>query len=347
MKNYFVGLLIVVMSLFGGRVAIALDLLNLSTYSEGSPVSYGKNVIVMQSEVTSKKWLAHQPGAKTGSLTFTGLNVSGDIEIVVEPSYSSSYSLTLTSADGNYIQLTRYNDRDWKLYDGSDTKIGYIYGKVKLVISGYTAKLYDEDDEFEFKITLAKPFLTYNDLKVEDIYGSNDEIHQLTINAGGITAPTTDFDKGKQAGIQQCVTNPASCGIVSDGGTTTTIAAINLINISTRANIGGGVNDVIAGFIITGFGTKKVLVRGLGKGVGFAPGLNSTLKLEKYPSGELVASNDNWQSDIRASEIPAANQPPDPTDAAFMLNLPAGAYTATMGSIGTTGIGLIDVTEMQ
>ena len=134
-------------------------------------------------------------------------------------------------------------------------------------------------------------------------------------------------------------------GLAAGGGGTT--SAIRLMNISTRANIGGGAYDIIAGFIITGTGTKKVLIRGLGKGVGFEPGLNATLKLEKYPSGELVTSNDNWQLDPRASEIPVANQPPDPSDAAFILDLVPGAYTATMSSIGTTGIGLIDVTEMQ
>jgi hypothetical protein len=30
--------------------------------------------------------------------------------------------------------------------------------------------------------------------------------------------PLTDYDKGKEAGRQECLANPASCGIVFSGG---------------------------------------------------------------------------------------------------------------------------------
>jgi hypothetical protein len=297
-------------------------------------------LIVMQSEVTGKKWLVHQPSAKTGSLTFTGLNVSGDIEIVVEVSYKTYFSLKLISGE-NYITLKRNTNSSgalyWSVGDGNDNsfKITSVT-KVKLSISGYTAKLYDEDDELLAKITLAKPFLTYSDLEVEGIDRDTDELHQLTIAAGGVTPPASEFDKGVQAGIQQCVANPASCGIVSGGGG----SAIKLINISTRASVLGGANDVIAGFIISGTGSQKVILRGWGLGAG----VDVAITVQKYPSGDFVANNNNWQSQAAPSTtIPAQWTMPQVTDSALLLTLPAGAYTTILSAGPTKGMGLIGV----
>ncbi|MDM8558218.1 hypothetical protein [Candidatus Parabeggiatoa sp. HSG14] len=327
--------------LFGGRAAIALDLLNVSAYSEGAPVPYGKNVVVIQSEVTGKKWLVHQPGAKDGSLKFSGLNVSGDIEMVVEVSYKTSLELKLISG-ANYIKLSHYQlsggSTYWKMSDVNDSTIVRTTAKtVKLSISGYTAKLYDEEeDEFLTKITLVEPFLTYSDLEVERINDDNDELHQLTITAGGITPPATEFDKGVQAGIQQCVATPASCGIVSGGSG----SAIKLINISTRASVLGGANDVISGFIISGTGSQKVILRGWG----LAVGVDVALNVQKYPSGDFVANNNNWQSQTAPGiAIPAQWTMPQVTDSALLLTLPAGAYTATLSAGITKGMGLIGV----
>jgi hypothetical protein len=116
-------------------------------------------------------------------------------------------------------------------------------------------------------------------------------------------------------------------------------ADIRLTNISTRAPIQGGANDVIAGFIITGTGAQKVIIRGWG----LETGVNPKLTLQKYPSGEFVATNDNWQTDSRASEIPTYLVLPNSTDAGLLLDLPVGAYTATLSSVGAKGLGLIGV----
>jgi uncharacterized repeat protein (TIGR02543 family) len=116
-----------------------------------------------------------------------------------------------------------------------------------------------------------------------------------------------------------------------------------LVNISSRAPIQGGANDIIAGFIIAGSGTQKVLIRGWN----LESGVNPTLTVQKSPSGELVATNDNWQADSRAPEIPAHLALSNPIDAGLLLDLPTGAYTATLSSIGTPGLGLIGVDEVE
>jgi len=112
-----------------------------------------------------------------------------------------------------------------------------------------------------------------------------------------------------------------------------------LINLSTRAPIQGGAYDIIAGFIITGTGNQKLVIRAWGLEAGVDP----FLTLQKFPSGEFVASNNNWLDDPRAPEIPASMVMPKRIDAALLLDLPAGAYTAILSSVGTKGLGLIAV----
>jgi hypothetical protein len=131
--------------------------------------------------------------------------------------------------------------------------------------------------------------------------------------------------------------------ILGGSGTATPPTTTRPTNISTRAPIQGGANDVIAGFIITGTGTQKVIIRGLSLEAGVDP----KLTVHQYPSGELLASNDNWQTDPRVGEIPAHLVLPNPIDAGVLLDLPVGAYTAILSSGGAKGLGLISVDEVE
>jgi len=116
-------------------------------------------------------------------------------------------------------------------------------------------------------------------------------------------------------------------------------ATVELINLSTRGMIRGDASDIIAGFIIQGTGSQKILLRGWG----LEEGVDPKLKLEKYPSGDLVATNQNWQDDARASEIPSGMELPQITDAGLLLELPVGGYTVTLSSEDKTGLGLVGI----
>ena len=117
-------------------------------------------------------------------------------------------------------------------------------------------------------------------------------------------------------------------------------ADVRLVNISTRAPIQGGAGDIIAGFIIEGTGTQRVVIRGWD----LEPGVDAKLTLRKFPSSELVASNDNWQDDPRSAEIPSHMiSHYDKFDAALLLDLAAGAYTVTLSSMGEKGLGLVGI----
>ena len=77
------------------------------------------------------------------------------------------------------------------------------------------------------------------------------------------------------------------------------------LNISTRARIETGDNVLIGGFIITGSGAKKVIVRGLG------PSLPQPASPVRWPirswscmsQRNVVASNDDWRVPVQQTEI--------------------------------------------
>ncbi len=123
------------------------------------------------------------------------------------------------------------------------------------------------------------------------------------------------------------------------------------LNISTRLNVLTGENVLDGGFIITGFGTKRVLIRGLGPSLSDA-GVDGVLadpliELHSGTTNEIIMSNDNWKNNQR-SEIEATGLAPDnDLEAALIRTLEPGAYTVIeRGKQATTGIGLIEVYDL-
>jgi len=83
-------------------------------------------------------------------------------------------------------------------------------------------------------------------------------------------------------------------------------ALVQLGNISTRAFVQTGDNVMIGGFIITGTGQKRVIVRAIGPSLAqhgiTNPLQNPTLELHDH-TGAVIASNDNWMNAPNRQEI--------------------------------------------
>jgi hypothetical protein len=124
-----------------------------------------------------------------------------------------------------------------------------------------------------------------------------------------------------------------------------------LANLSTRVQVGTASNVAIAGFILTGNTGKLVVVRGLGPSLG-AVGVQGALSdplLELYDaSGNLLATNDDWQQ-TQAQALRDANlAPSNDLEAAILFTLAPGAYTTILrGNGNATGIGLVEVYDLQ
>ena len=117
-----------------------------------------------------------------------------------------------------------------------------------------------------------------------------------------------------------------------------------LANISSRGLVQAGDNVMIAGVIVLGSDSQKVIVRALGPSID-VPGhlLDPTLDL-RDSNGTLIASNDNWRT-AQEMEIAATGIPPtNDAESAIIRTLPPAPYTAIVRGVnGTTGIALVEV----
>ena len=116
---------------------------------------------------------------------------------------------------------------------------------------------------------------------------------------------------------------------------------LQLSAVGTRGFVGTLDNEMISGTIVTG-NVLTVLVRALGPSLADAglPGVlaNPTLEL-RDSNGILIADNDDWRQGGQEAEIIASGlPPPNDLEAAVILPLGPGAYTAIVdGAGGTTG----------
>jgi len=125
--------------------------------------------------------------------------------------------------------------------------------------------------------------------------------------------------------------------------------ATNITNVSTRASVQTDTGVTIAGFIVTGTDSKRVVVRGLGPtltqfGVS---GVLADPTLNLHDATHTIATNDNWKDAQQAAIEATGLAPPNDAESAIVLTLPPGNYTAILaGKNGTTGVGLVEVYDI-
>ena len=127
-----------------------------------------------------------------------------------------------------------------------------------------------------------------------------------------------------------------------------------LSNISTRGQAGTDQSVLIAGLIIEGSTSKKLIIRALGPSLAAPPfSLSGTLSnpaLELHDSsGNLLASNDDWGTGTQAAAISSSGySPPNAKESAIIATLPTGNYTAIIRGVNnSTGIALVDAYDLD
>lgn len=124
------------------------------------------------------------------------------------------------------------------------------------------------------------------------------------------------------------------------------LSVSQLANVSTRGFIKTGNDVMIGGFIIGGIDDATVLVRGIGPSLmdaGVAnPLTDPTLEIHNA-NGAQIAFDDNWKDTQEAAIQATGLAPKDDREAAILMNLAPGAYTAIVrGKGGLTGVGLVE-----
>jgi len=175
---------------------------------------------------------------------------------------------------------------------------------------------------------------------------SQDATLLMTLNPGLYTAVVTGV--GGDTGVAMVE--------VYDVDASDPFTAQKVVNLSSRGEVGTGDRLLIAGFVINGNSPKKVLVRAVGPTLA-SFGVTGTLAdpvLRIVQGATVVRENDNWETGNAASLVSEASAcsgafalPEGSKDAAILLTLPPGSYTAQVSGAGdTTGVAIVEVYEV-
>ncbi len=174
-------------------------------------------------------------------------------------------------------------------------------------------------------------------------------------SAAGASLTLTSVQSQSAGTYSVTVTNAA--GTVTSAGAALLVsapvpppAASRLANLSVRSVAGSGEQTLIVGFAVGGTGVKSVLLRGVGPGLTQfgLPGALGDPQLRLFDSTSVQTHiNEDWGgsgtlaaafSGVGAFALPATSK-----DAALLVPLGGGAYTAQISGNGGTGIALVEV----
>jgi peroxiredoxin len=182
--------------------------------------------------------------------------------------------------------------------------------------------------------------------------GSRDAALVTTLPPGGYTIQVSGVGTGPAA------TGVALVEVYELDATPTT-----LVNLSCRARVGTGADVLTGGFVIRGTSPRRLLIRGVGPTLG-SLGVTGTLadpKLEVIRQGDTtpLTTNDNWSTPVApatatAAELTAAfgsvgafALTAGSRDAALIVTLPPGTYTAQVSGVNNTvGIAIVEVYDL-
>jgi hypothetical protein len=175
-----------------------------------------------------------------------------------------------------------------------------------------------------------------------------DELGAFSLTSDLDSATLLELDPGAYTIQLKDEANASGVGLVEiyvvDGS-----ARSGLKNLSARAEVGSGDRVMIPGIVVGGNQSIEVLFRGVGPSLG-ALGVSGALadpEIEVFDAGgRAIGSNDNWNADLAATftQVGAFALEPESKDAAILLTLPPGAYTAQIRGKGEAlGVALLEV----
>ncbi len=271
---------------------------------------------------------------------------------VAVPDFSGTYFGKFSGASGDFALYVRAN--------GTGVFLGYLPGlKTALVATVFSIDL---AGNFLLTITptvagaaISDPLSTLS----SDVNSAPPiAAAAATVTLTGTVNDTTGTLAATAPGLGATL---AGTRAASTGAADALAGTEHLANLSARGAVVPGA-PLIAGFVITGATSKQVLIRAAGPALAAAPfNLPSTLDdpaLTLFRGSAIAAQNDNWStSPTSATAIAAAAASvnafafrPGSADAALLLTLAPGAYTAQVSaaaaSLNPSGLALVEIYEV-
>ncbi|MDP3070525.1 MAG: MBL fold metallo-hydrolase [Opitutaceae bacterium] len=209
----------------------------------------------------------------------------------------------------------------------------------------------------------------------DTIVASNDDwssggVAALRVAFAGVGAFDFTDAAGRDAALLATIDGPRSIHVTDTAGRpgvalielydTEPGGAARLANLSARNFAGTGEAALIAGFVVSGNMPKRLLIRGVGPRLAAfgVTGMLADPRVELFMAegGRSVsfAANDNWAeggaapvraafASVGAFDLPDAAS----RDAALVVTVPAGAFTAQVTGVGgVTGEALVEIYEL-
>jgi len=202
-----------------------------------------------------------------------------------------------------------------------------------------------------------------------DNWGGGPGIVSAAASVGAFPLPATSLDSAIIALLQPGAYTAQVSGVGGTSGvalmeiydidTPTPFSAQKIMNLATRGVVSPGQGLLVAGFVVSGNTSKKVLIRGVGPSlatVGISTGflVDPLLKIVKNSDNSIVRENDNWETGNdttliadASTKVGAFTLAAGGKDAVILINLPPGSYSAQVsGNNNGSGIALIEVYEV-
>ena len=327
-------------------------------YGDGIFVAVGLQGTVLTSADQGATWASMNPGtsARLDSIALgkDSFILTGDSGVVVAsgaatPSRIINLSARSTVGTGGNILIAGF--------------VVQGVGNKEVLIRGIGPTL----GQFGVDQALSQPHLDLigaagNTLASNSVWGGGTALSQAIAEVGGFPLAPASKDSVLLTPLPPAAYTAQLSGLAgttgvglaeiydADTGSPTT----RLVNISARASVGTGSNVLIAGFVISGNTPEKVLIRGIGPTLGQfgVSGSLATPLLVLYDSdNNTLLSNSGWGGDANLTQafaqVGAFPLASGAADAAIVVTLPPGAYTAEVSGVnGSTGVGLAEIYEV-
>lgn len=318
------------------------------------------SVLISSSTTSSYQWRkdgTHLAGATNASLTLTGvqLSSSGQYSVVIRNSVGSVTSAGATITVLPSVRLANLSIRT-TMAANQTLIVGVVVndGARNILVRGVGPTL----AAFGLTNAMADPRLELYQSQTRVLENDNwsatlapafSSVGAFALPAGTRDAAFLTSIEGARS-IQARGTGPGA--LLVEAYDTGSQSTARLVNVSARNRVGTGDDILIAGFNLSGSGTKRLLIRAIGpklSAFGVVGFLNDP-RLEIFnSSGVRMLENDTWPSILAPTfaSVGAFALDAGSRDAAILAIMNPGSYTVQVrGSDGGTGEALIEIYEV-